>query len=800
MFGRYDRITDHAAGATVLLDGRRSSFVLLERRVETLERTLEWGWSADLLHTLVVDEPDGRLRVGRWDAASWWPLPLPRGPLAAEEVLSRLALAGGLRAPDVVTYALRAFRMVREELQPHGMPPEMWIDAFNALLTVATAVQAYNLEPRQWRNARTLADLLQLVGGDVMEAWRIPPDSGALRHDLAGALEMLIYPDARTGYRLHPSLLLRHASGELYQEAHLLLQREHGQLFLPGMSPGDARPGHLPKAVRFTPVPLARFLVEQALAARRDLLARRRLRVLDPACGCGVFLQEALRALAARGYRGNVHLVGWDSSAVSCAMARFVLSCAARDTCPAGVRATVDVSQRDSLGAEWGQSDIVLMNPPFVSWKDQGAEEREAVRLALGPGLHGRADAATAFVRRAVEAVQDGVVASVVPARTLDGEGSRTWREWLQSGTRLHLVGSLRGYGYFPYSMVEAGFLVLSTDAGPTTDHTGVTVLSADADSADRAIRDLRRGHIAVRSRVEGLRLAHMAQSDLPAASWTLPVGSSSEVVAYLADTRTPAVDDLFDVLEGAKTGCIKAFTVPESEYVALPGRERSLLRPVAGGPTITDGRIARTLYLFYPYNDRGVRIGSEDQLSAYAPDLSKRLEPYREALRARARIDPSRWWLLTWERPWLHSVRPKLVTREFGLRGSFAYDASGETVVLNGFCWQWREGDCAFHETDLPWAYLALLNSALFEALLRLSCPPYRGGHVKLAKRHVRAVLLPDLSDDTTHRHGLVQELASVGRSIHELGLSDSPPYGKLVAQAYRLPLELLPEECRDA
>ena len=106
---------------------------------------------------------------------------------------------------------------------------------------------------------------------------------------------------------LNPSLAIRHAGSEIFQEAHFELCRTSTSLDLFGYI-DPARSKRTRGSTHFTPPALARSIAEQALAHLPDLRERERLTILDPACGSGSFLYEALRALRRYGFPRPSHL------------------------------------------------------------------------------------------------------------------------------------------------------------------------------------------------------------------------------------------------------------------------------------------------------------------------------------------------------------------------------------------------------------------------------------------------------------------------------------------------------------
>ncbi|MHC5051135.1 MAG: Eco57I restriction-modification methylase domain-containing protein, partial [Planctomycetota bacterium] len=128
----------------------------------------------------------------------------------------------------------------------------------------------------------------------------------------------------------------------------------------------------------YTPAPLAAEVVRRTLA---PLAGRAGLRILDPACGDGVFLREACRHVDPR------CIVGMDIDAAAVARARRELPGA-------------DLRVGDALRHDWRERfDAVIGNPPWVSWSGRHARplaERDRryytarfETFAGWPSLHG---------------------------------------------------------------------------------------------------------------------------------------------------------------------------------------------------------------------------------------------------------------------------------------------------------------------------------------------------------------------------------------------------------------------------
>ncbi len=799
-----ERRSDWPAPATVLLNGRRSSFVAcVAPDPDTVRRNspISWSWSANLGHVLVLAQHDQEMLLRRWDdPTAFRRFRLPRNVGGAEELLSEIDRDPAPREPDVLAYVLRAFRLIRDLLR--GFDAVTSIHVLNALLVGTHAVRRGLTDPEEWHASRTIAEALAALQPSrdaIGVEWEIP---NAARHTPVGILlDNLVRPEGRREHlTLEPDLLLRHAAGELYQEAHLLLEREP-QTSLPGMGDDSEPRGRLQRDVRFTPTALARALVQQTFEARGlEWLSQDAVEILDPACGSGVFLLEALRELVSRSYRGKARLRGFDTSSISCAIARFCLQWAANEAREQDLEVEVVIEHEDALDADWGAPDAIVMNPPFVPWHRMSDAMRDKVAAVLEQARRGRPDEAMAFILKATQALGPGrALGAVMPSALMETEAGVPWRECIADGADLCLLGRFRGYGYFRASMVEPGFVVLRAQGDAPGPPGPVRVILAEEGAESRALRALRRGEVTEPARSQDWELGDVAPEFVTSASWLPRPRNHLEVLELLRGAGTARVSDLFQVRQGARTGRNSAYLLSADELRALPRAERRYFRRAITSAAIRDGSIVEDAYVFYPYDQSGLLLNDERQLRHAVPEYYTRwLEPAQQALRKRQSLREEQWWALSEPRKWQWGPEPRIVSTYFGRAGSFAYDQHGEAVVVQGFAWIWKGNTSRrtrsqvaapdFHQSLLPWAYVAVLNSHLFEIILASVCPRVQGGQFNLSTRFIGQAHIPDLraayvTGDT------VEDLAALGRRIHRGSPPDPESLDSAASRAYGIP-----------
>lgn len=242
------------------------------------------------------------------------------------------------------------------------------------------------------------------------------------------------------------------------------------------------------QSVFYTPRHIADFVVDEALAAIEEIAQPR---VLDPACGAGVFLVTAFRALVAREWRRtgkqpsravvrrilNKQLTGFDINDDALRLSELALYLTAIELDPETRPRPLSLLRFDelrdrvlvlhpedghgSLGPVEerfrGKFDLVVGNPPWTA-KATAPEKRawvsatrDVVRERLGEERAAQFDFPDTnpdlpFVYRAIEwAVDGGSIALVTHARWLFGQSPRSLaarRDLLQC---IHVTGLLNG-------------------------------------------------------------------------------------------------------------------------------------------------------------------------------------------------------------------------------------------------------------------------------------------------------------------------------------------------------------------
>lgn len=795
----------------VLLDGGYGSFGLsvVEERPNPAG-VAAWAWSSDLPHHVAVTEKD--VQVVRWDAASDAQLYSLSSVNRDLDGFYRYLCRDRLRSNrTVVQHLVSLFGRIRSLVAHAGLPDDRTIDAF---VTV-------------------LGDLIT-DGGAAREpeAYGLPSEAASLRDALAGpSLEEALSdirraPSTLSALALHPHLAVRHAGGQLFQEAHFDLVRAPPPDLFGYVEAATSMPTSR-GGTHFTPPALARCIVDQTLLQVADLSSRQHLVLSDPACGSAAFLHEALRGLRRAGFNGALRIVGRDVSAPAIAMARFTLKLALRDWTPAG-GAELDLRTEDTLSRPgFPEADFTVMNPPFISVVAQTAEQKAQLRAAVGDRAGSRGDYSMAFVTRALEALKSGgALGTLFPANLLTHEAATSWREHLRSEGDVRLLASIGDFGLFSQALVHVACAVIAKGQPRKLEFTAL-VTENDPGATGDALRELRKTAGAPPAIALGDQHWKLFATDSAVLAkkmpWRILSPNQRKVLDAMEARQTPTVGDLFNIAQGVQTGNLKVFLFDDNAFrqLHLPAREQQYFRDAIMTDSIEDGRIVKNYHLFYPHGADGPLFADEAELASAVPTYYRQvLKPNEQLLRRRASIvqaNRSDWWGLMRPRTstFAFSGHSRIVSKFFGADGSFVLDEEARYLPSTGHVWSPKpqsyrshsvqnddlasdavdaleESDIDAHVSiDIMRAYTALLNSRAFMKLVSFRSVTIAGGQLDLSSRFVGPVFLPNLWEkgEDPHSGELVLRLAQSTLAT-ERGQSSNPvDIDRIVGSLYGVP-----------
>lgn len=207
--------------------------------------------------------------------------------------------------------------------------------------------------------------------------------------------------------------------------------------------PRSSRAGRSSEGSVYTPAAIARAMIQEAHVGPR--------RVVDPACGAGVFLLEAFeRAFLRRLESGQTQeqaarhafcheITGVDVDAEALAVAEFSLRLHALRLSGLSDDVPLDLQQADALlplPSLDGQCECIVGNPPFVEGRGLATAHVALLRERFNVASTGKVNLFAVFVERAFELLKDdGVLTLILPATFQRNSRYKALRELLLRNT-----------------------------------------------------------------------------------------------------------------------------------------------------------------------------------------------------------------------------------------------------------------------------------------------------------------------------------------------------------------------------
>lgn len=653
---------------------------------------------------------------------------------------------------SIVQHCLRVFRTLRQILgdEQNGFQS---LSAFLVLLACATdGKDPRHLNGETWGLSRGMLDLATGINSTDWET---------LNFQLSA---LASYKSLRPDYKL----MLRHASGALFQEAHYQAQISL-QSWLPGFGPTNLKsPAGSTSfgGIFFTPQSIARTLAEEAL--RHIDLRQESIKVFDPACGSAELLKECLRILELKDYQGKIEIIGWDISPGSINMAKVALAWEARSWTQG--KLSLHLEENDSLEKDWPRGvDILLMNPPFKSWQNMSPQEQEKSATLLHDLLHNKPNLASVFTKLAADCLKtNGVLGMVAPSSFFDAESTKKLRDWLTDLVQPKLVAKLGSQNIFYNAIVDSGLFVAKKEI--QTSGAGPIMMWADhsKNAVSAALRALRRQHDIDILPVDEdtFSLYKTAQTGLGGIQWS-PGPYKSWLRYQKAEASANAIHagKIFDIKQGARLGN-DVFLIPKDVIITFSHDEQRFFRPAVINSSLQYSCLNDEMFVFFPYGPHLSKIDNEHVLEQCVPVYyQKYLYPLKSTLQQRKTLERGmNWWDLSWPRSWQFEATPKIVSKYFGNEGSFAWDETGMYAVVVGNAWVPRKPDFFVKNPDIPLALIAYLNSRFTETLISYISVHVGGGQCDLSKKYLSSLPIPIFEKVSPN---LLQSLHKIGSNF---------------------------------
>lgn len=524
-------------------------------------------------------------------------------------------------------------------------------------------------------------------------------------------------------YRYDFSVMSRHALSRIYEHyVSLLRPVESDQLVLLPSLPEEQFSRALGQV--YTPEFIARFFAKYAREHFRG--TRRPLQVLDPACGSGIFLRMFLEAEFSSHFEpegsgpvlaSDVELAfdsvtGIDIDLNACHATQLSLSLlhlTLQDEPSTHGRVIHDnaLSASGRQAVPPGSVDLLIANPPYVSFELQDDATRSLVTDVLGDAAVHRPDTYLAFVAQALDALRPGGLGLfILPQTFLMTKSALPLRRRLAQETWIRCIADLSTVPVFEKTGVYPVLLAFEKRL-PGSSAPRAT-LARCRDQVGEALARIVSG---VPCTTPDFDVFEVGQDNFLRNTWIVLPPAEDRLVRAMADL--PRLHEFLEVRQGMISGADSVFIIPES---TIPNDGRELFKPFLSDRSIDPFDVPEESgeVVFIPYDALGERL-TEDRLRREFPLTWAYLESHRDALSHRKPVQNGdlEWWRPTRPRDPAMMFRPKIVTPHVVILPQFALDLNGSYAVSHSpYLFERKNSP----ESDIPTLlkyFTAVLNSS---------------------------------------------------------------------------------------
>lgn len=486
------------------------------------------------------------------------------------------------------------------------------------------------------------------------------------------------------------------------------------------------------KGVFYTPFEVIDYMVRKILEDI-DLAGNPYVRILDPACGSGLFLIKVFEVLMEK-FEGDYHRISSRNKDIADKLrrediGRFIVENnlwgadidssalnAARDSLAklAGGKCKTNLLCCDSLVSSnreqisffdepsqleeefWRSGfDYIVGNPPYIGHKKVPNDYKRVLQQLYSGIYADKSDISYCFIKRGIDLLREGGSLSFITSRYfMEGPSAAGLRKYIRENCSVTDIVDFQGRKVFADAGVAA-CIINMVKAQENSDVKVAKCMSKDvAGNSDSLFEQKGFEHFTIK------------KSNLKDEGWILVDSDSYEIFSIVEGKGTHTLEEVFESYQGIITGCDKAFILDRhkaDEY----GIEEGLLRPWIKNSNI--GKLVikppdkYIIYTDFIENERNF------------PNTIKYVRQYRDKLleRRECKNGVRKWYQLQWGRKSEVFEAPKIVYPFKSQSNRFAVDNKGYYCSADVYSLQLKK---EFKEMLSLEYTAAVLNSKLFE------------------------------------------------------------------------------------
>jgi len=572
--------------------------------------------------------------------------------------------------------------------------------------------------------------------------------------DKGTALEMCrdFYRPISSLYEFNFALMSKHALSRIYERYVSLLDFEaEDDSQLSFIAPTPSEKLNTKGGSVYTPQYVAGFFARY-LQDNLTPRAFRNLRLLDPACGSGIFLRTLLEVQCNPLIPGTtlqtitaafdaVTAIDRDPNACE---ATFLSLALLHLVATGNLPQKLDIRNKDAIALIQSKNlkvesfGAIIANPPYIKLDNLSESEVKVVNEYLGETNAGRADTYLAFVKLCTEAVaQGGFVCLVLPQTFLFAKNAASLRDQIASKFHIRCVIDLSSIRVFEGVGTYNILLIIQKRIAGSGDNPVAQVAKVQ-EFVGPALQACLEHKIV---ETPYYNVFEVSQKYFEKDEWSLL--APRDIILEEKINRFRPISEYLNVMQGFVSGADSIFILPKK---LVPEGEEAIYVDYLPDKSIYRYRLPQrpTDAIFYPFLE-GKPL-SESELKKIFPRTWRYLNSHKDALSKRRAVTSgdSPWWKPVRSRDPKNLLRPKIVCPHLMLTPRFAIDTKGKFAVSHTPFFVTKEKT---DELNILKFFCAVLNSSVSHWFLSTYLPKYGHGYKRVEVSSLKSLPVPDPS-----------------------------------------------------
>lgn len=493
----------------------------------------------------------------------------------------------------------------------------------------------------------------------------------------------------------------------------------------------------------FTPRFIAEYIVKEAFAKVSASISD--ARIIDPGCGCGIFLVAAAEFILRNSTKQidaiiENNIFGIDIIPDNVRRCKLIMKLLSAKYGGNYETITPHIICEDSLNVKWNDSfgvdsfDFIIGNPPYVNPHDMNKETVKFLKKNFATTKNGVFNIFYAFIEKGMKELHsEGILSFIIPNNFLTIKSALELREFLQAHKFIYRILDFGDNMVFKPVRTYNCIIQLGRQSKDTFEY---YVLPKTED---------------IKTSISNLSFSNMEIASLDKNGWKLVdekthrnlrrIESQFISIKEFIRTGIATLRDEVYLVEKDEKGFYKTIGT-QKHYI-----ESSLVKTIYKVPDLKahDSIEDAKRYIIFPYikSKVGYTLIAENDFATNFPKTYSCLLEYRSELAARDKgKGASQGWYAYGRTQGLNKYGRKLLFPTFANKPKFLYVNDEDALFCNGYAV--FEND--YYDLDV---LSKILNSDLMDYYVSNTSYSIEGGYYCYQKKYVERFSLPLLSED---------------------------------------------------